>query len=121
MLLKIVRKGLGAVIVGIDKMTRPKPIERSPEEQAHAQGLMEGLSLYQLHGCPFCIKTRRAIFKLNVNMDIRDIGDNVEYRNELASNGGRVMVPCLRIEEGNHVRWMYESNDIIDYLETRVA
>lgn len=121
MLLKIVRKSLGAVVVGIDKMTRPKAIVRSSEEQEHVQSLMEGLSLYQLHACPFCVKTRRAIFKLNVNMDIRDIGENLEFRNELASNGGRVMVPCLRIEEGSHVRWMYESNDIIDYLETRIA
>ena len=35
--------------------------------------------------------------------------------------GGKVKVPCLRIEEAGGTRWMYESNDIIAYLEQRYA
>jgi glutathione S-transferase len=30
-------------------------------------------------------------------------------------------VPCLLIEEDGEARWMYESNDIIAYLEKRFA
>ncbi|SLJ83579.1 glutathione S-transferase N-terminal domain-containing protein [Psychrobacter sp. DAB_AL43B] len=44
---------------------------------------------------------------------------NPEFRSELAENGGRVKVPCLRIEENGEVQWMYESNDIIAYLQQR--
>lgn len=29
------------------------------------------------------------------------------------------MVPCLRIEEGGEVKWLYESTDIIQFLNTR--
>ncbi|MDF3852182.1 hypothetical protein [Achromobacter denitrificans] len=30
-------------------------------------------------------------------------------------------MPCLRIEEAGGTRWMYESSDIIAYLEQRFA
>ncbi|MXY52559.1 MAG: glutathione S-transferase domain-containing protein, partial [Gammaproteobacteria bacterium] len=30
-------------------------------------------------------------------------------------------VPCLRIESAAGTRWMYESADIIDYLDSRLA
>lgn|GEM_PF-5453894 len=38
---------------------------------------------------------------------------------ELIAEGGRVMVPCLRIEEGVEAKWLYDSNDIIRFLNTR--
>lgn len=120
MLLKALRKGLGSVIVFGDWVSRPKPVVRSPEAQAAAQASVHGMSLYQLYACPFCVKTRRAIHKLNVKIDIRDIGKNLEHRQALEAGGGRVKVPCLRIEEKGEVTWMYESNDIISYLEKRV-
>ena len=82
---------------------------------------MQGLSLYQFFACPFCTKTRRAIHKLNVNVEARDINKSPEYREQLEQGGGRVKVPCLRIEEKGEVRWMYESNDIISFLENRLA
>ncbi len=31
-----------------------------------------------------------------------------------------MQVPCLRIEEGERVRWLYESADIIAYLKKRL-
>ena len=38
---------------------------------------------------------------------------------ELIAQGSRVIVPCLRIGEGVEVKWFYESNDIIQFLNTR--
>ena len=36
---------------------------------------------------------------------------------ELLMGGGRATVPCLRIEDdAGAVRWLYESNDIVEYL-----
>lgn len=31
------------------------------------------------------------------------------------------MVPCLRIEENGNVKWLYESNDIICYLNALIS
>lgn len=39
-------------------------------------------------------------------------------RMELVQGGGKGQVPCLRIEtEQGEVRWMYESDDIIKYIQ----
>jgi glutathione S-transferase len=36
--------------------------------------------------------------------------------------GGKLKVPCLKIEANDtDIHWMYESSDIIKYLEDRVA
>ncbi len=121
LILKAVRNGLGLIIVFFDWVSRSKPLQRSEQEQASAQSAMQGLSLYQFFACPFCTKTRRAIHKLNVNVEARDINKYPEFREQLEQGGGRVKVPCLRIEDEGEVRWMYESNDIISFLENRLA
>ena len=120
LVVKIVRNGLGLIIVFFDLISRSKPIQRSVSEQSKAQSSMSGLSLYQFLACPFCTKTRRAIHKLNVNIETRDINKVPHYKQELQSEGGRVKVPCLRIEENDQIQWLYESNDIIKFLESRV-
>ena len=49
-----------------------------------------------------------------------DVNRSDTSREELLSGGGRLKVPCLKIEEEDgSVRWMYESSDIIDYLSSR--
>lgn len=120
MLLKVARNAAGAVIVLAEKLTRPQPMTRTPEQQAQVRAAMENLSLYQLQACPFCVKTRRALYKMNAQVELRDIGRDKKYRTELEQGGGRVMVPCLRIEENDEVTWLYESSDIIRYLQQRV-
>jgi glutathione S-transferase len=43
------------------------------------------------------------------------------YREELKKYGGKIQVPCLRIKkEGGSDEWLYESNDIIKYLENKI-
>ena len=39
----------------------------------------------------------------------------------LENQGGKIKVPCLRIEENNKVTWLYESSAIIEHLQTRFA
>lgn len=119
MLVKSLRNGLGMIIVFISWLTNPKPINRSEAEQMQAQAKTKGLALYQRYACPFCVKTRRAIHRLNVDVEIRDIKNPI-YREELIAQGGRVMVPCLRIEKSGDVKWLYESNDIIRYLDEAI-
>lgn len=121
LIIKAVRNGLGLIIVFFDLVSRPKAIKRSPQEQKKAQASVNGLSLYQFFACPFCVKTRRAIHSLNVDIEARDINKHPHFRTELEKNGGKVAVPCLRIEEGDSTTWMYESNEIIDFLKSRVT
>ena len=116
--LNSVRGGVGRLVLFADWLSRPSKIKRSPAEQQAAQAKTKGLSLYQHRLCPFCIKTRRAIHQLNIDIELRDIKTQSEFKDELLREGGRVMVPCLRIEEAGSVRWMYESNDIIGFLRT---
>jgi len=115
-----IRKILGAIIVFIDAITRPKAMLRSEEDQKNADAKAQHLSLYQFHACPFCVKVRRALHRLNVNVELRDAKtDNVAE--ELLKEGGKRKVPCLRIEENDNVQWMYESKEIIAYLQNSFA
>ena len=118
--MKYIRKILGALVVFFDAITRPKPIERSVDAQSDADRRSKNLSLYQFHACPFCVKVRRALHKLNVNVELRDAKTDI-IGNELLKEGGKRKVPCLRIEENGGVQWMYDSNSIIQYLQNSFA
>ena len=59
--------------------------------------------------------------KLSADIALRNIHESDEARHELIDGGGKSQVPCLRITENNETRWMYESDDIIDYLESRFS
>lgn len=121
MIVKALRVGLGNLIIFGDNLTRPRPMQRSAAEQAEVEAAAQGLTLYQFHACPFCVKTRRAMHRLNVPVALKDAKNNPQDRQELLEQGGKIKVPCLRIEEGDNVTWMYESNDIIDWLDSRFA
>jgi len=116
LLLSGLRNGLGALIVGIDKLTRPTPLERSPEKQAEVEQQLQNMSIYQFTACPFCVKTRRAMHRLNLPIEYRNAKQS-PWREELEQGGGKIQVPCLRIDENDETRWMYESSDIIRYME----
>ena len=119
--MKIIRKFLGAIIVFIDKITRPKPMKRSEEDQRKIDEQTKGLSLYQFHACPFCVKVRRVIHRLNLKIELRDVQKNQQFEKELIEGGGKRKVPCLRLQENGSVRWMYESNNIISNLEKKFS
>ena len=91
-------------------------VKRSSENQLQVNKKTESLKLYEFYACPFCIKTRRAIKRLNLNLETRNAKQG-DYRKELELNGGKVQVPCLRIDNAGELSWLYESNDIIKYLE----
>lgn len=121
MLMKALRIGLGQLIVIGNRLTRPRQQHRSATAQAAVEQAAKGLALYQFNACPFCVKTRRALHRLNVPVELRDAQRNLQNRQTLLTEGGRIKVPCLRIDEGGKTRWMYESKVIIDYLDKRFA
>jgi len=113
---------IGPVMLLWDKLTTPKGIVRSPEEQQKIDASTGNLVLYQFRMCPFCIKARRAIKRLSLNIETRDALREESSRQELLAGGGEVKVPCLRVtDEQGKTSWMYESSDIIAYLQGRFA
>ena len=121
MLLKALRIGLGQLVVFADWISRPRKLKRSPEAQAEVERATANLALYQFHACPFCVKTRRTLHRLNVSVALKDAKNNEQDRQTLLTQGGKIKVPCLRIEENGQTTWMYESKVIIDYLDKRFA
>ena len=80
------------------------------------------LALYQYEACPFCVKVRRAMKRQGLNIETRDVKRCDASREELMAGGGDLKVPCLRVDEGEGaVQWLYESKNIIGYLEGRFA
>ncbi len=120
--MKVVRWILGKIILFLDWLFTPRSIQRKPEEQKKIEQQTDELKLYQYQACPFCVKVRRAMKRLNLPIETRDAKRHANWRDELVTQGGTEKVPCLRIsEEGGKVKWLYESSDIIDYLEQRFA
>jgi glutaredoxin len=77
------------------------------------------LSLYHYDGCPFCSFTRNAIDRLGIDVELRNIFEDSQHRDDLISARGRATVPVLRVSspDGDD-RWMPESRDIVSYLKT---
>ncbi|WP_049723423.1 glutathione S-transferase N-terminal domain-containing protein [Gilvimarinus polysaccharolyticus] len=121
LLLKVLREGLGRLIAFVSWILPPKKVKRSPDAQSRVEHELKNLALYQFSACPFCIKTRRAMRRLNLPIELRNAQLGSPYRDELEQGGGRIKVPCLRIDENGATTWMYESGDIIQYLEQRFS
>lgn len=121
MIIKALRIGLGQLIIFLDWISRPAKLKRSSAAQAAVAQSAQGLALYQFHACPFCVKTRRTLHKLNVPVALRDAKNDAQARQELEQQGGKIKVPCLRIEENGQSTWLYESKAIIGYLNERFA
>lgn len=119
---KTLRLVLSPVILLLNKLTTPRGITRDPEQQQQIDAATRQLALYQFRSCPFCIKVRRAAKRLSLNIEQRDALHDPTHRTALLEGGGEVKVPCLRITENDgQVRWLYESDEIIAYLQTRFA
>jgi len=116
----IIRKILGSIILFFNWLFTPKGIKREGAEQQKIDASTEKLKLYQYNACPFCVKVRRAMMRMSLSIELRDIRANSEYKKQLEEEGGRLMVPCLRIEndDGSYT-WVYESSEIINYLSEK--
>lgn len=120
--MKAIRWLLGRIILSIDFLTTPKGLTRAIDEQKDVDSATEKLALYQFSACPFCVKVRRSMKRLSLDIELRDAKIAGQHRNELAEQGGKIKTPCLRIEQvDGKITWMYESTDIIHYLEQQFS
>jgi glutaredoxin len=120
-MMSAIRYILGQIILFLDWITRPRRPKHPPQVQQALDDQTKDLTLYQFHLCPFCVKTRRAIHRLGLNIETRDAKRDPGHKQDLVTQGGQYKVPCLAIKEDGETRWMYESSDIISYLEQRFS
>ncbi len=90
----------------------------------------EQLSLYYSAYCPFCHIVLDALVELGIMPDLKknkagkitlkNTATDQAARKELQRGGGKTTVPCLRIERGGSVEWMYESMDIVKFLKANL-
>ena len=122
MIWNLIRWPLGQLILLVDFLTSPKAPQRVPYEQAKIDQATRDMALYQFKACPFCVKTRRAMKRLGLNIELRDARNDPKWRRQLLAEGGRLQVPCLYNPEASaETQWLYESADIIAYLEQRFS
>lgn len=111
---------LAPVVLISEKLSTPKAVERSAQAQAEVDRACESLALYQFRTCPFCVKVRKEIARLGLNIEVRDAQLDPEHRQALAEGGGRIKVPCLKIrQDDGSDEWLYESDAINAWLHQR--
>lgn len=119
--MKVVRWVLGQLILLLNFIFTPRSKKRAPEQQAQAEAQLQGLALYQYKACPFCVKVRRALKRQGVSVPLMDAKADAAAREALMQGGGKLKVPCLHIQDEAGERWLYESNDIIAFIDQRLA
>lgn len=118
----IIRWILGTLILALNWLFTPRGVKRSADAQAAIDEQTAKLALFHYRACPFCVKVRRAMKRQSLNIDSRDVKRSEAAREQLLTGGGDVKVPCLRIEDQQGgVEWMYESTDIVNYLNNRFS
>lgn len=120
--MRVIRWLLGRLILLVDFLTTPRGINRPAAEQDKLDQQTASLALYQFKACPFCVKVRRVLKRHSLKVETRDAKREEKYREELLNQGGKVKVPCLRIENSEgEVQWLYDSKQIIQYLQQRFS
>ena len=73
------------------------------------------ITIYTKQGCPFCHKVKDYMDDKGVVYEEKDIYESDENLDELMERGGKRQVPFI-IDDERGVS-MYESDDIVKYLE----
>lgn len=76
----------------------------------------EHITLFHFRGCTYCARVNAALRRLGVEVERRDVHADSEAAAALQQAMGRGTVPVLQIREGDEVRWLPESRDIVHYL-----
>ncbi|HET6345716.1 MAG TPA: glutaredoxin [Myxococcota bacterium] len=82
-----------------------------------ARGKPLELALYMFPSCPYCQRVLRRAKELGLALPQRNIRQDHQALQELQRVGGKTTVPCLFING----QPMYESLDIVRYLENDVS
>ncbi len=81
----------------------------------------EQYQLFKTDLCGFCYRVRSFLEANNIEVPLRDVNQDQDAFRELLDATRRTTVPCLRIQRGDDVEWMFESMDIMRYLAEQHA
>lgn len=110
---------IGPFLLLGNRLIQPKGIVRPPAVQQAIDARTRNLALYHYPTCPFCLKTRRVIRRLSLNIELRDAQNDPVHRAALIAGGGKPQVPCLRMTDaGGQQSWLYESDAINAFLNS---
>jgi glutaredoxin len=84
----------------------------SAEPRAH-------YAIYISRFCGACYRVLNAVDELGIDIEIRDVTANPGLRDEIRRATGRRTVPVLRIIEDGQQEWMFESREIVKFLNRR--
>ena len=117
---RLIRWPLGQLVIFLDWITRPEIPGFSAQKRAELDAITANMKIYHFKQCPFCVKTRRIIRRLGLNIETRDARNDPQWNSELINAGGKSQVPCLRLlNDDGSMEWMYGANNIIKYLDKR--
>ncbi len=89
----------------------------APAHFVDKEGNSLELLLYKRDSCWYCQRVLQRASELGLYLRTRDTLVEAGARDELIEKGGKPQVPCLFIGD----RALYESSDIIRFLEELVA
>ena len=116
-----VRSGLSKVLAPLNTATAVVASATRPiggRARAEAGGRAQPaamLELYSFEASPYCRKVREKLTELNLDCLVHNVAKHSARRPDLVARGGRMMVPYLI--DPNTGTEMYESDDIVAYLE----
>jgi glutaredoxin 3 len=73
------------------------------------------LELYELRGCPYCAKVRRALADLDLSYESHYVPQRKSQRTAVQAVSDQSQVPVL-VDTTNGVEGMPESDDIVEYV-----
>lgn len=79
------------------------------------------LTLYHMGHCPYCKRVINVIHSSKITVIYKDLDVHEKFRKQLISGGGKQQVPCLLMtEKGKPDQWLYESQDIINFIKQHI-
>lgn len=116
----IIRWVLGRIILFLNFIFAPKKLNRPHKEQQEVDNATSNMTIYEYKACPFCVKVRRSLRRQGLNIVTLDAKQE-PHKSALLNGGGKLQVPCMKIEDNGQSTWMYESSEIINFLDKKFA
>ena len=118
-MLKLFRRVIGMAVYCLEILTRPQPMQRSERERKLHAAELKGLRIYDYRSCPSSLALRRALHRLNLDIQYCDIRKCPVHLDALLAQYGRIHVPLLRIDSPHGPQWLDDVQQIIQYLNQR--
>ena len=101
----------------VDFFVRPY-LKRIAQKSNRPRRVLSDLNLYSMKISPYVFRVRKYIATQNIEIELKDILESQVHFEELIRHGKVDQVPCLKIGASEY---LYESKDIVRYLEKSFA